>query len=145
MGTRIPYKRLFQFWLLPFGAFSVFMACHSAEGECVVLFPTDITLLTIHIGMMAFIMASGLAIHYVFLPKLYVIQKGQSLYLVRAHDALQMDIGARNEEEEEDRRDRDRDDEREDVDEQKHNGHHRNASNLDLTLTHSTDPMRSSY
>lgn len=55
------------------------------------LFPTDLTLLTIQIGMMAFILASGLSIHYIILPKLVLIRKGQSLFLVREIDLDDID------------------------------------------------------
>lgn len=85
------YAKLWKLWLIPFGAFSIYMACDSAKGECLMLFPTDLTLLTIQIGMMAFILASGLSIHYIILPKLVLIRKGQSLFLVREIDLDDID------------------------------------------------------
>ena len=80
------YLKLLRFWVIPFGAFSIFMACHSAESECVFLFPTDLRLLTAFIGMMAFILVSGLSIHYIILPKFIILEHRGSIYLVREQD-----------------------------------------------------------
>jgi len=69
------YFKVVRFWIIPFSVSSISVACSSSKGECMMLFPTDPTLLLIHIGTIIFIMTTGSLIHRIVLRKTSVGQK----------------------------------------------------------------------
>ena len=63
------YFKVARFWGIPFCVSSISVACNASPDECKLLFPTDVTLLQIHVAVMVFIMAIGSLIQFVILPK----------------------------------------------------------------------------
>merc|ERR1712228_491026 len=71
-GTNGYFKHPFKvsrFWMIPFCVSSISVACNASKDECLLLFPTDTTLLIIHLFTMTAILSIGSFIHCFILPK----------------------------------------------------------------------------
>ena len=62
------YFGIIKLWIIPFCVSSISIGCNIVPNECNLTFPTDTTLLLVHIAGMIGIIVIGCIIHYILLP-----------------------------------------------------------------------------